>query len=125
MPEEDPGHIEHSRRADLGITSRVERPLKVVFLGAGSGFLQSLFPDVMSIPGAERGHMALVDVDEERLELAEQFCRKVLGKMGSRWTLSATTEHKEVLAGRDQGDDEGAVRGGEGVPSGLLRLLRR
>jgi hypothetical protein len=35
----DLGHFEHSKRAEnLGIVERVTRPIKVVFLGAGSGF---------------------------------------------------------------------------------------
>ena len=100
MPE-DLGHIEHSRRAELGITNQVERPLKVVFLGAGSGFLQSLCPDVMNIPGAQQGEFALVDLDENRLGLAEQFARKVVERIGAPWKVTATTERKEALAGAD------------------------
>ncbi len=91
------GHIEHSRRANLGISEVVGRPLKIVFLGAGSGFLQSLFPDVMNIPGADKGEMVLVDIDSERLSLAEKFCNKVVDKMGSKWKVSATTDRKKAF----------------------------
>lgn len=101
MAERELGHIEHSRRAELGITHRVERPLKVVFLGAGSGFLQSLFPDLMAIPGAERGEMALVDLDGQRLSLAEQFCRKVVERVESKWRVTATTDRRKVLRKAD------------------------
>ena len=101
MPKDELGHIEHSRRAELGITNSIDRPLKVVFLGAGSGFLQSLFPDVMNIPGAERGEMALVDIDETRLGLAHKFCQKVVEKMGSKWKVTASTDRKKVLRNAD------------------------
>ena len=40
----DLGHAEHSLKAQkLGIRSKVDRPLKVVFLGAGSGFFHCLW----------------------------------------------------------------------------------
>ena len=95
------GHIEHSKLAQLGINDRVTRPIKVVFLGAGSGFLQSLLPDVMNIPGADIGEMALVDIDETRLHLAELFSRKVVETMGKQWTITATTDRRSVLPGAD------------------------
>lgn len=58
------GHAAHSKRAQgMGILDKVDRPLKIVFLGAGSFFL----PDILSIPGAEVGELALVDIDTGRL----------------------------------------------------------
>ena len=37
------GHAAHTQKADnLGIVDGVQRPLKIVFLGAGSGFLEQL-----------------------------------------------------------------------------------
>lgn len=101
MAEQDLGHYEHSRRAELGISSTVQRPLKVVFMGAGSGFLNSLFPDILNIPGAEKGEMALVDIDEKRLEYALMFCQKVAEKMGSKWKVTAHTDRRKALKGAD------------------------
>jgi len=95
------GHVEHSKRAELGISEQVDRTLHVVFLGAGSGFLQSLLPDILSIPGAEGGVLWLVDVDAGRLALAEKFCGVVTAKMGSKWKIRATTERKRALKGAD------------------------
>ncbi|MFA5203682.1 MAG: alpha-glucosidase/alpha-galactosidase [Lentisphaeria bacterium] len=89
------------RRMNLGYLPVAPRPLKVVFLGAGSGFLQNLFPDVMNIPGAEEGEMALVDIDPKRLRPAEQFCRRVVEKMNRRWKVTATTDRRQVLRGAD------------------------
>jgi alpha-galactosidase len=96
------GHAAHSKKAEnLGIVEAGQRPLKAVFLGAGSQFLQPLFRDILSIPGADRGEIALVDVDVERLRLAGQFCRFAAEKMGKGWTVSASTERRDSLSGAD------------------------
>ena len=85
---EDAGHAAHTQRADnLGILPAVARPIKIVFLGAGSGFFHRLFTDVLNIPGAESGEMVLVDVDTERLELAEQVGKMLVEKMSRGWTV--------------------------------------
>jgi len=49
-------------------------------LGSGSAFFKNLFCDVMSIPGATEGEMALVDINLERLELSRQLGEKILEK---------------------------------------------
>jgi len=97
----DLGHVEHSRQSELGIADRVSRPLKVVFLGAGSGFLGTLFTDVMNIPGVERGELAVVDIDPKRLKLAEGLCKKIVETTGRNWTVTATTNRRDVLVGAD------------------------
>lgn len=62
------GHAAHSKRQQgMGILDEVTRPLTIVFLGAGSFFLNNLLPDILSIPGAEVGKLALVDIDTGRL----------------------------------------------------------
>ncbi len=96
------GHYDHSKRAEnLGILPAVNRPLKIVFLGAGSGFFEKLFIDVLSIPGAVQGEIALVDIDQARLELAEQLGKKIIESMNARWTITATAERRKVLRGTD------------------------
>ena len=96
------GHEAHMQKAEnLGILPAVQRPIKVVFLGAGSAFFRRLFVDVMSIPGADTGEMALVDIDEERLELQHQIADMIVGKMGKRWTVSASPDRRKVLADAD------------------------
>ncbi len=79
----------------------ITRPLRVVFLGAVRFFCQRLFPDVLSIPGAKAGEMAVVDVDTQRLELAHQLGEKIAAKMGKDWTVTATTDRREVLGDAD------------------------
>lgn len=99
-PDRTVGEIrEQVLRKSMGFAKAVMRPLKVVFLGAGSGFLQPLFTDVLNIPGADRGELALVDVDGGRLQLAEQLCRKMVEKSTRNWRITAATERKQVLRG--------------------------
>ncbi|MCK5844722.1 MAG: hypothetical protein KAG97_08455 [Victivallales bacterium] len=96
------GHLEHMRKADnLGILDKVGRPLKVVFMGAGSAFFEKLFIDIISIPGADKGEMCLVDIDEERLELAERLANLIKEKKGSGWSVTATADRLKVLKGAD------------------------
>ncbi len=87
------------RSRQLGIQEQVTRPLKVVFMGAGSGFLQTLFTDILSIPGADKGELALVDVDTVRLELAEKLCVKLVETSGRKWKVTASTDRRKVLKG--------------------------
>jgi alpha-galactosidase len=94
-------HREHLRRLHLGMSDAVLRPLKVVFLGAGSSFLQTLAGDLLSIPGADRGELVLVDIDEERLHLAEGLVRMLVGVSGRDWKVTAATDRRKVLAGTD------------------------
>ncbi|MDD3153463.1 MAG: hypothetical protein PHS41_01240 [Victivallaceae bacterium] len=103
MAEKKFGHEEHMKKADnLGILSGVSRPLKIVFLGAGSGFFKPVFTDIMNIPGAENGTIALVDVDRKRLELSVELGGKIIAAMKRPgWKVIGTTERKEVLEGAD------------------------
>ena len=82
-------------------TEKSPRPIKVVFLGAGSGFLERLFIDVLNIPGTEGGEIALVDIDAERLELASGLCRKIIESMGKSWAVTASPNRRDVLGGAD------------------------
>lgn len=98
----DLGHQEHIKDADKShAAGEVSRPLKVVFLGAGSGFFERLFVDIQGIPGAVRGEMCIVDIDLKRLKIAEKLARKILKELGSKWKLVATPERKEVLKDAD------------------------
>lgn len=97
------GHESHMKKAEnLGIMDNVSRHIKVVFLGSGSAFFKSLFCDVISIPGATKGEMALVDIDLERLELSRQLGEKILEKAGmTGWKITAFADRTEALVGAD------------------------
>jgi alpha-galactosidase len=99
---EQQGHFAHSQRLeDLGACDSVKRPIKVVFLGAGSGFLERLFVDILNIPGADQGELALVDIDAERLGLADKLCGKIIEATGKNWTVTASANRRDVLGGAD------------------------
>lgn len=97
------GHEAHMKKAEnLGMLNEVTRPLKIVFMGAGSAFFKNLFCDVMSIPGATDGEMALVDINLERLELSRQLGEKILEqKQMKGWKVTATANRLEALSGAD------------------------
>jgi len=96
------GHEAHMGKADnQGILDKIQRPLKVVFMGAGSAFFKNLFIDVMNMKGAEEGEMILVDIDKQRLELAKQLAGKILRKMGGKWKIKATTQRRHALKDAD------------------------
>lgn len=92
---------DQQRAESLGIVPAVRRPIKIVFLGAGSFFFQRLLTDVLSIPGADCGEIALVDIDAERLELADRLGRLIVDKMGKQWVVTACADRRKVLAGAD------------------------
>ena len=83
---------------DMGISSSLQRPIKMVFIGAGSGFLYQLFKDALNLPGVD-GEIALVDIDERRLDLAMRFCQKVNQVMGRNWKITGNTDRRKVLKG--------------------------
>ncbi|MFH1022458.1 MAG: alpha-glucosidase/alpha-galactosidase [Planctomycetota bacterium] len=90
-----------AHRLRLGCAPRVMRPLKIVFIGAGSGFLSGLFTDILNIPGADNGEVALVDIDKRRLGLAEQLCRKIITTLDKDWRITSCTDRRKMLAGAD------------------------
>ncbi len=85
---------------------RSQRPgssaVKVAILGAGSAvFARQLMTDLLCTPGLERGTFALVDIDAERLELAQRVGEKLVERSGRDWTVEATTDRRQVLSGCD------------------------
>lgn len=101
--EKQQGHQAHTRSARLLPGEREGRRIKVVMLGAGSGFTQPLVTDILNIPSLPGGEIALVDIDTGRLELAHQLVAKlinIMGKEGS-WSVTATTERRQALRGAD------------------------
>ncbi len=98
----DLGHQEHSKAQDVKKEVAEIRPIKVVFMGAGSGFFHGLFKDMMLTPGLIHGEMCLVDIDRERLELAEKLAYWVMKACKREtWKIVATTERRKVLKNAD------------------------
>jgi alpha-galactosidase/6-phospho-beta-glucosidase family protein len=57
----------------------------VALPGAGSGFTQPLFTDVLGIPGLSDGITGLVDIDAQRLEIVLAICTQC----GNAWGVVA------------------------------------
>jgi alpha-galactosidase len=75
---------------------------KVTFIGAGSAvFARQLITDILAVDGLDEGGFALVDIDPTRLELARQIAERLVELSGKRWSVTASTERADVLAGSD------------------------
>ena len=75
---------------------------KITLLGAGSGFMQPLFTDILNIEGLEDGIIGLVDTDGERLKVNIKLMQRVLELMGKTgWKIQASTDRRDVLKGTD------------------------
>jgi alpha-galactosidase len=75
---------------------------KVTFIGAGSAvFARQVITDILALDGLDEGGFALVDIDPTRLELARQIAERLVELSGKRWSVTASTERAEVLAGSD------------------------
>src|SRR5256884_4105075 len=74
--------------------------LHITILGAGSTvFARQLMTDILQIEGLDEGCFALVDIDTSRLELAHQIAERLITRSGKRWTVRASTERRDLLAG--------------------------
>jgi alpha-galactosidase len=104
--EETAGHVAHTKQADAkGLPGNMRRPIKVTMLGAGSGFTPTITRDIMQIPGSLGGTIALVDIDENRLDTMRQVISKMASMIkedtGIEWKVEASSNRLDVLAGSD------------------------
>jgi len=75
---------------------------RVTFIGAGSAvFARQLMTDILAVEGLEEGTFALVDVDPDRLELAQGIAGRLVGLSGKRWRVEASTQRLDVLTGTE------------------------
>jgi alpha-galactosidase len=76
--------------------------MKITFVGAGSVvFTQGLLADLFAFPEFGGVHIALHDIDEERLSTAEAAARYIAGELGASPRLTAHLDRREALAGAD------------------------
>ncbi len=74
----------------------------ITILGAGSTmFARQLMTDILQIEGLDEGCFALVDIDPSRLGLARQVAELLITRSGKRWSVLASTERRDLLAGSD------------------------
>ena len=119
---------------------------KIAFIGAGSfGFTRALVRDVLSFDAFKDATIALMDIDEARLEYITRAVEKIIRASGQKATIMSTNNRALALKGADgvlctilngdvdvwRGDIEipkefgvdinvGDTRG----PSGIFRALR-
>src|SRR5919202_3013576 len=75
---------------------------KVTFIGAGSAvFARQVITDVLAIDELDQGEFALIDIDAERLELAQRVAECLISLQDKNWKVSASTDRADVLAGSD------------------------
>ncbi len=75
---------------------------KITFIGAGSfGFTRKLVRDLLSFPTLENSEIALMDIDEERLDFAKRACERIVEAGGYPAKVTATTQRAEALEGAD------------------------
>jgi alpha-galactosidase len=77
--------------------------VKVALVGAGSVvFARTLIGDLLSFPElAEGTTVALMDIDEERLRVAELAARKIAETLGTDTRIEATLDRRQALDGAD------------------------
>ncbi len=72
---------------------------KISIIGAGSAFTQDITTDILKIEGIDGGTIALVDLDEKRLDIARRMVEKLIEMTGNRWKVIASTDRREVIGG--------------------------
>ncbi len=76
--------------------------VQITFLGAGSAvFARQLMTDILLVDGLDEGCFALIDIDAKRLDLAQKIAERLIARSGKRWSVRASTERRDVLAGSD------------------------
>lgn len=75
---------------------------KICFIGAGSfGFTRKLVRDLLSFPTLQDSEIALMDIDEERLDFAKRACERIVEAGAYPAKVSATTTRAEALKDAD------------------------
>ncbi len=75
---------------------------KIAFIGGGSfSFTRDLVRDILTFPAFRDAEIALMDIDDERLEYAKRACEKIIRAGNYPAKVTATTDRAEVLKGAD------------------------
>src|SRR4051794_25221986 len=76
--------------------------LKITFIGAGSvTFTRELLGDLLAFEELADAHIALHDINEERLATSEAMARWIDGQLGGRATITTHADRREALDGAD------------------------
>jgi alpha-galactosidase len=75
---------------------------KITMIGAGSTvFMKNLIGDTLLRPVLRDAHIALMDIDAQRLGQSELVARKLVKSLGAPATVSTHTDQREALDGAD------------------------
>jgi len=75
---------------------------KIAFIGGGSfGFTRDLVRDLLTFPAFRDAEIALMDIDEERLDYIKRACDKIVRVGNYPAKVTATTDRIEALKGAD------------------------
>ncbi|MBQ6706400.1 MAG: alpha-galactosidase [Clostridia bacterium] len=75
---------------------------KIAFIGGGSfTFTRTLVRDLLTFPAFRDAEIALMDIDEERLDFIRRACEKIVRAGNYPATVTATTDRVEALKGAD------------------------
>jgi alpha-galactosidase len=76
--------------------------VRIAFIGAGSVvFTRELLGDMLSFAELADTHIALHDIDAERLETAGAMARWIDGELGGKATITTHLDRREALEGAD------------------------
>ena len=77
-------------------------PVKVTIIGAGSAtFAAGIVRDLCVTPGLHRSHIALMDVDERRLDMIDRMARRLSAELDAGLSFSKTTDRQTALQEAD------------------------
>ncbi len=75
---------------------------KIAFIGAGSlGFTRKLVRDILSFPALADSTLALMDVNDDRLNFAKTAVERIVRQGGYPAKVTASTDRAEALEGAD------------------------
>ena len=75
---------------------------KFAFIGGGSfGFTRKLVKDILTFSAFRDAEIALMDINEERLDYIKQACEKIVKAGNYPAKITATTDRVEALKGAD------------------------
>ena len=75
---------------------------KIAFIGAGSfEFTRKLVRDILSFPAFRDCHIALMDIDADRLDASRRAAARIIEAGGYPARVTATLDRREALSGAD------------------------
>jgi alpha-galactosidase len=75
---------------------------KITIIGAGSVvFTRHLCSDILLVPALQDSTIALMDIDPERLEMAQALVQAIVDQRGLKATVEATLDQREAVTGAD------------------------